>query len=105
MAEVFLPPQQFGVNLGEFLQLLLESAVVLDGVLSRLALGRGSQEEFVDLAHRQALGQVIEGAVFISTVVALAVGFAAFILIRFQDETNSGRVSAWQDHVELIHSL
>jgi hypothetical protein len=27
------------------------------------------------------------------------------ILIRFQDETNCGRVSAWQDHVELIHSL
>jgi len=27
------------------------------------------------------------------------------ILIRYQDETNSGRVSAWQDHVGLIHSL
>jgi prepilin-type N-terminal cleavage/methylation domain-containing protein len=26
------------------------------------------------------------------------------ILIRFQDETNSGRVLAWQDHVRLIHS-
>jgi ligand-binding sensor domain-containing protein len=28
-----------------------------------------------------------------------------FILFRFQDETNSGKVSAWQDHVELIHLL
>ena len=27
------------------------------------------------------------------------------ILIRFQDEPNSGRVSAWQDHAGLIHSL
>jgi hypothetical protein len=26
-----------------------------------------------------------------------------FILIRFQDETNSGRVSAWQDPAGLIH--
>ena len=26
------------------------------------------------------------------------------ILIRFQDETNSGSVLAWQDHVRLIHS-
>ena len=25
------------------------------------------------------------------------------ILIRFQDETNCGRVSAWQDHAGLIH--
>jgi hypothetical protein len=29
----------------------------------------------------------------------------ALILIRFQDEPNSGRVSAWQDHAGLIHSL
>jgi hypothetical protein len=27
------------------------------------------------------------------------------ILIRFQDEPNSGRVLAWQDHAGLIHSL
>ena len=26
------------------------------------------------------------------------------ILIRFQDEPNSGRVGAWQDHAGLIHS-
>ena len=29
---------------------------------------------------------------------------AGLILIRFQDETNSGSVLAWQDHVRLIHS-
>ena len=29
----------------------------------------------------------------------------ALILIRFQDEPNSGRVLAWQDHAGLIHSL
>ena len=37
----------------------------------------------------------------------MAVGAAmilAVILIRFQDETNSGSVLAWQDHVRLIHS-
>jgi hypothetical protein len=28
----------------------------------------------------------------------------ALILIRFQDEPNSGRVGAWQDHAGLIHS-
>jgi hypothetical protein len=27
------------------------------------------------------------------------------MLIRFQDETNGGRASAWPDHAGLIHSL
>ena len=27
------------------------------------------------------------------------------ILMRFQDEPNSGKVTAWQDHAGLIHSL
>ena len=31
-------------------------------------------------------------------------GGAVLILIRFQDEANSGRVGAWQDHAGLIHS-
>ena len=30
---------------------------------------------------------------------------AGLILIRFQDETNFGRVSAWQDHAGLIQTL
>jgi hypothetical protein len=38
-------------------------------------------------------------------LVTLEIQGASLILIRFQDETNCGRVSAWQDHVELIHSL
>jgi hypothetical protein len=38
------------------------------------------------------------GTVIIRTSIQL-------ILIRFQDEPNSGRVSAWQDHAGLIHSL
>jgi hypothetical protein len=29
---------------------------------------------------------------------------SVLILIRFQDETNSGRVAAWQDHAGLIQS-
>ena len=32
------------------------------------------------------------------------IGYQQVILIRFQDETNSGSVLAWQDHVRLIHS-
>jgi hypothetical protein len=76
MAEVFLSPQQLGVNLGEFLQVFLELAVMRDGVASRLLLGGALEEELVDLAHRQALGQVIKRAVFIAAVVAVAVGFA-----------------------------
>ena len=31
--------------------------------------------------------------------------YQRLILMRFQDEPNSGRVSAWQDHAGLIHSL
>jgi hypothetical protein len=30
---------------------------------------------------------------------------AVLILMRFQDEPNSARVSAWQDHAGLIPSL
>jgi hypothetical protein len=77
MAEIFLSPQQFGVNLRQFLQLFLELAVMFDGLLSGLLLGRALQEEFVNLAHRQTLGQVVKRAVFIAAVMAVAVGFAA----------------------------
>jgi len=48
---------------------------MFDGVASRLLLGGVLEEEFVDLAHRQALGQVVEGTVLIAPVVTLAVGF------------------------------
>lgn len=36
---------------------------MLDGVTSRLLLDTALQEEFVDLAHRQALSQVVKRAV------------------------------------------
>jgi hypothetical protein len=78
MAEVFLSPQQLGVNLGEFLQLLLEVAVMLNGVESRLLLGWALEEECVDPPHGQALGQVVERAVFVAAVMAMAVGFAMY---------------------------
>ena len=56
--------------------MLLQLAVMLDGAAGGLPLGRGLEQELVDLAHGQTLGQVVEGAVFIAAVVALAVSFA-----------------------------
>jgi hypothetical protein len=75
MAEAFFPSQQFGINLGEFLQLVLKVTVVFDGIASRLLLGLALEEEFVDLAHRQTLSQVVKRPMFIPTMVAVAVGF------------------------------
>ena len=49
---------------------------MFDGVASRLLLGGALEEEFVDLAHRQALGQVVKGAVLSAAMVAVAIGFA-----------------------------
>ncbi len=48
---------------------------MLDRVASRLLLGGALEEEFVDPAHRQTLGQVVERTVLIAPVVALAIGF------------------------------
>jgi hypothetical protein len=77
MAELFLPPQQLGIDLGQLLQLLLQLVVMLNAGLGRLSLGVGFEEKLVDLADGQALGEVIEGAVLVAAVVAMAVGFAA----------------------------
>ena len=49
---------------------------MLDGGASRLLLGGALEEEFVDLAHRQALGQIVKRAVLMAPVVALAIGLA-----------------------------
>jgi hypothetical protein len=65
-----------GVDLREFLQLLLELAVTFDAALSRLLLGGSLEEELIDFSNGQALGQVVEGAVFSSPLMAMAVGFA-----------------------------
>ena len=76
MTQGFLPSQQLGIDLGQFLQVLLQLAVMLDGAASGLLLGGGLEQELVDLAHGQALGQVVEGTVLIAAVVALAISFA-----------------------------
>ena len=76
MAEVLLPPQQLGIDLGEFLQLRLQLAVMSDAGPGALLLDGGLEEELVDPADGQALGQVIKRAVWIAAVVAMAVGFA-----------------------------
>ena len=56
--------------------MLLQLAVMLDAAAGGLLLGGGLEQELVDLAHGQALGQVVVGAVFIAAVLALAVAFA-----------------------------
>ena len=73
----FAPAQQFGVDLGEFLELGLELAVVFDAALSGLLLGGSFEWKFVDFAHGQALGQIVERAMLRALLKAVAVGFAA----------------------------
>jgi len=48
-----------------------------DAVLGGLSLGRGGEEELVDFADGQALGQEIEGTVFIAALMTVTVDFAA----------------------------
>ena len=55
----------------------MEVTVVLDAIASDLLLGRSLEQELIDLTHGQALGQIMKGAVFVSAVTALALGFAA----------------------------
>ncbi len=49
---------------------------MLDPSSGRLLLGIGFEEKLIDFADGQALGQVIEGAMFIPAMVAVAVSFA-----------------------------
>jgi hypothetical protein len=49
---------------------------MVDTLAGGLLLGGGLEEELVDLADRQTLGQVIKGAVFLAAVVARAVALA-----------------------------
>jgi len=63
--------------LGKFLNLLLELVKAVNARSSGLLLAEGFEEEFIDFAHGQALGQKVEGTVFISAMMAMAVGFAA----------------------------
>ena len=74
--EGFAPAEQLGVDLGKFLNLIAQLPVMGDAVLGGLPLGGGGEEELVDVADGQALGQEIEGAVFIAAAVTMTVGFA-----------------------------
>jgi hypothetical protein len=65
-----------GIDLGEFLQLLLKRAEMLHARTGRLLLGRGFEEELIHFAHGQALGQIIERAMLGATVMTMALGFA-----------------------------
>jgi hypothetical protein len=62
--------------LGKFLDLLLELAVVLDALLSRLLLDGCFEEELINFSYGQALGQIVKRSVFISPVMAVAIGLA-----------------------------
>lgn len=100
--EVFLTPQQFGVDLGEFLHLLLELAVVLDSVFSGLLLSGCLEEELIDFANRQALSQVIEWAMLGCAVMAVAIGLAAGGEASTREaRRQSGKTWSWESRKRL----
>jgi hypothetical protein len=63
--------------LGEFFQLLLQLAVVVNARFGSILLSGCFKKELVDLARRQALSQVIEWAVLLSSVMTVTIGFTA----------------------------
>jgi hypothetical protein len=71
------PAKQFGVDLGEFFEVGLQLAVMFDALLSGPLLIGGFEGQFVDFAHGQALGQLVERAVLMAWLMTVAVGFAA----------------------------
>jgi hypothetical protein len=82
---------------------LLESAATLNGRPARLLLYAstpgGGFDQYGHASYSLLLGDQFK---------PLPGGYVprdTLILIRFQDEPNSGRVLAWQDHAGLIHSL
>src|SRR5512140_3691939 len=50
--------------------------IMLDGALGGFLLRGAFELELVDLADRQALGQVIKRAVFVASVMAMTIGLA-----------------------------
>ena len=72
-----MAPEEFGVDLGEFLHLLLEQAKMPHAGTSGLPLIVGFEQELIHFAHRQALGQIIERAMFGAAVMTMAASFAA----------------------------
>ena len=73
----FAPTKQFGVDLGEFLELGLQLAVVFDALLSGPLLGRVFEWELVNFAHGQTLGQIVKRAMLMTLLMTVAVEFAA----------------------------
>jgi len=70
-------PKQFGIELREFLDLLLERTEMLHALAGVLLLLLGFEEEFVHFTDRQTLGEIIKRPVLGSAVMALALSFAA----------------------------
>jgi hypothetical protein len=75
--EGFFPAQEFGIDLGKFLQLILQLVVTLDASTGGLLLGWGFEEELVDVPGGQALGQKVKGPVLVPAMMAAAGGLAA----------------------------
>ena len=63
--------------MGEFLQLLLKLAIVVHARFGLMLLRLALEEELIDSAHGQTLSEIEERAVFIPSVMTVAVGFAA----------------------------
>jgi hypothetical protein len=72
-----LPAQQLGINLGEFLQLLLQLAVMSHALLGLLLLVLTFEKEFGDFAGRQTLSEIVEGAMFATPMATATVLFTA----------------------------
>ena len=76
MRQGLLPAQQFGVELGEFLYPVIKVVEGGGGGTGGVLAGGRLEQKLVHLSRRQALRQIIKGAVFLSAS-AGAVGFAA----------------------------
>ena len=72
-----LAAQELGIDLGELLQLLLKLAIVVHPRFGLLLLRLALEEELIDFAHGQTLSEIEERAVFIPSVMTVAIGFAA----------------------------
>ncbi len=73
--------EEFGIDLGEFLELVVELVEGGSGLTRRGEGGVGFEQEFADLTRRQALGQIIVGPVFFAaatTTSRRATGAEAF---------------------------
>jgi hypothetical protein len=74
--EPFLTPQQFGVDLRDLFELLLQGTKMLGALAGRSLLRFTLEEKLIHFAHRQALGQIVEGAMLGSPVMTMTLGFA-----------------------------